>query len=477
MKFIRIIYITAILAIILPALLMISCKNNSMQGLIILTETPVNSEEVNYVTGEFWRYIPQSRIVAFNPEKPSEPAVVLSSDYFSARVSEVSYNGKSILFAAQRKQADAWQIFEMNLENKVVHQVSTVPENCIDPAYLPGDRVVFSRSLAKDSIGAGHALYTCRLDGSDMKRVSFHPKNDFASDVLADGRILTLSNKMNPGQNSPVLLVLRPDGTKSDVFYYPAEGCILYSRPVETTDGTVFFVEAGKNNVQSGNIISVNQDRPLHSRNWLTEGIKGSFHSILPLNSGKYFVSYRASETDRYGLYEFDCKSNTLGKVIFTDPKFNIEDGVFVEEHSRPKKLPSEVDYKVKTGLLLCQDININSVVAENKTSVLKKAVSIEVLGMNNSLGIVPVESDGSFYLKVMADKPFRLQALDEKGNLIGKPCTWIWIRPNERRGCIGCHEDHDLVPENRIPLSVKKAPVIIPVHITGIKEKQVTLE
>ena len=33
-------------------------------------------------------------------------------------------------------------------------------------------------------------------------------------------------------------------------------------------------------------------------------------------------------------------------------------EAVPVEEYERPKKLPSEVDPQVKTGLLLCQDIN-----------------------------------------------------------------------------------------------------------------------
>jgi len=41
----------------------------------------------------------------------------------------------------------------------------------------------------------------------------------------------------------------------------------------------------------------------------------------------------------------------------------------------------------------------------------------------------------------------------------------------------VGCHEDNELVPENRVPLSVKKPPVIIPVHIEKIKEKTVELE
>jgi hypothetical protein len=148
-----------------------------------------------------------------------------------------------------------------------------------------------------------------------------------------------------------------------------------------------------------------------------------------------------------------------------------------VEEKSRPKKLPSEVDMKVKTGLLLCQDINIRDLITQNNISTSKKAMSMEVLGINSSMGIVKVEADGSFYLKAMADTPFRIRIIDANGKVIGDPCAWIWLRPNERRGCIGCHEDHDLVPENRVSLSVKKAPVTIPVEIKGIKEKQVSLE
>jgi hypothetical protein len=41
----------------------------------------------------------------------------------------------------------------------------------------------------------------------------------------------------------------------------------------------------------------------------------------------------------------------------------------------------------------------------------------------------------------------------------------------------VGCHEDPEMVPENRIPLAVKKPPVLIPVHLTEIKEKTVELE
>ncbi len=98
-------------------------------------------------------------------------------------------------------------------------------------------------------------------------------------------------------------------------------------------------------------------------------------------------------------------------------------------------------------------------------------------MGIDTTYGVVEVEEDGSFQLKVMADTPFRIRTLDENGNVVGGPCSWLWLRPNERRGCIGCHEDPELAPENKVSLAIRKSPVIIPVHITEVKEKIVDLE
>ena len=108
---------------------------------------------------------------------------------------------------------------------------------------------------------------------------------------------------------------------------------------------------------------------------------------------------------------------------------------------------------------------------------IRQQSSKIEVMGIDSLLGVVQTEEDGSFYLKVAADKPFQIRTIDKNGNISNGPCGWIWLRPNERRGCIGCHEDHELAPENRIPLSVKKLPVVLPVHINKVIEKKVSLE
>ena len=144
--------------------------------------------------------------------------------------------------------------------------------------------------------------------------------------------------------------------------------------------------------------------------------------------------------------------------------------------HNRPRKLPSEVNAVITTGLIMCQDVNVDDNPINFSGTMLRKISKVEIMGSDSSLGVFKPSGDGSFYLKVVADKPFQIRTLDEEGKVIRK-CDWIWLRPNERRGCVGCHEDQDVVPDNRIPLAVKKAPIGIPVHVNKIKDKMIDTE
>ncbi len=170
-------------------------------------------------------------------------------------------------------------------------------------------------------------------------------------------------------------------------------------------------------------------------------------------------------------------KTKLTGRLIFSDPEYDILDVIVAEAYERPKKLPSEVDLQVSTGLLLCQDINFTGYVENHAGKASLAARWIEVMGVDTTYGVVEVEEDGSFQLKVLSDKPFRIRSLDERGKTINGPCSWLWLRPNERRGCIGCHEDPELVPVNRVSLAIKKSPVIVPVSVKNVKEKIVELE
>lgn len=471
------IYANSFLFLLTAAFLFPACNKNLKEGIIIITEGLSGSEIPDYISGASWRYICKTRLIAVDPKDPDKSPVILTSGFFSACFPEVSYDGMHILFAAQKGQDDPWQIWEMKIRNRKVRQITGSSDNSTDPAYLPDGRIVFSRSIRNDSLMAGHVLFTCNPDGSEQLRITYNPHTYFSSSVLKDGRILAISRQVFPDIGDPLLTVLRPDGTKAELFYKGGNHTEISSRCRETDYGRIFFIESKNEGSANGRVISINYNRPLHSRVELTEPITGDFNSVFPVKSGNLIVSFRKSNSEPFSLYEFNAGDKTMGNQIFRSPEGNILDAVAVEVREIPKKLPSEVDPGVKTGLLLCQNINVTGMNSPSGKNLPSIADRIEVLGIDSSLGIVNVEKDGSFYLKVVANMPFRIRTLNADGEVINGPGSWYYLRPNERRGCAGCHEDNEIVPANRYSLAVSKQPVSVPVHIEKIIEKEVELE
>jgi hypothetical protein len=74
-----------------------------------------------------------------------------------------------------------------------------------------------------------------------------------------------------------------------------------------------------------------------------------------------------------------------------------------------------------------------------------------------SSLGEAPVERDGSFYIAVPPDRPVRFELLSSEGKVVREQKSWIWARAGEEHGCVGCHEDRAVAPENRWPLALRR--------------------
>ena len=451
----------------------LSCNNRSMEGMVILSQAPEIHEEIDYSTGLSWRYLPESRIVAIDPNDSEASADLLTESYYSACAPEISYDANFIIFSGQKNKGEIWQIYEMDLADLNVRQITSSNENCIDPTYLPGGGILYSKLNIDEMGNSGHALFTCNLDGSELKQITFNPNAYFASSVLQDGRVLSISRELYPKTKEGQLMVLRPDGTKAELFYQGAKGSNLYSSATETSQGKIIVIESGGKADNAGKLIAFDYNRPMHSRVELSKDMQGSFNSLRQQNNGNLLVSYKASEDETYGLYEFDTESKALKGLLYQDEKFNTVEALIVEVKTRPKKIPSEVNMDSDSGLLLCQDINFSGYDHLKKDSLISKGVKMEILGLEASLGIVDVEKDGSVYLKVAADTPFQIQTLDKNGNIVNGPGSWIYIRPNERRGCVGCHQGNEMVPDNKQPLSVLKEPVVIP-QLSGliVKEK-----
>lgn len=445
-----------------------SCQKQTNKEIVLVTQTKANVQNNQYKKGNLCHFPKESRIVTLSQNKTEITIKVLTKDFFSACAPQVSFDGKSIVFAGQRNEKDIWQIFEMNLENQKVHQVTTsTKENCTDPLYLPDGRLLFSKLTDIAQTSNVYALFSCNKDGSKISQITFSPNAYFASRMLKDGRVLTFSQELFPIQKNAVFLVLRPDGTKERLFYKGIKGSYIRSSGKETENGKILFIESNDRN-KKRNICAVNYNNPVESKTNLTKEIEGDFYAVSPWRKDSLLVTYRSSKNNLFKLYSFNTKSNSLGKVFYEDAKYNTIDAVIIKKHQRPRKLPSEVNLKFNSGLMLCQDINFT-----DSLQVGLKANKVEVLGIDKTLRTVNVEKDGSFYIKIIADTPFRLQTIGKNGQVVNGPSNWMYMRPGERRGCVGCHENREQVPENRQPLSVQKGPIQVPENIKKETKKK----
>jgi hypothetical protein len=421
--------------------------------MILFTQVPASDTGWDGGAEDAQRFPDRSRIVALDGGGNNGGVRVLTAAFRSARAPMVSPDGKRMVFSGQRRADDPWQIWEMRLDNGRTRPLTAEPGWYTDPAYLADGHVVLS---GRDEPAAGgFALYT--TGGADLTRITFGPGRDLESQVLEDGQVLFVSGTR--------YFVERQDGTGLRLFYQSGERSRPGGRAWETDDGRILFVERGDSRSATGGrgrLMALSESRPLQSRVELSDRVTGSFRSVYPLASGKLLVSYRPAGGSTYSLYEFDPAGQRLGPVVASDPAYHAVEPVVATARPSPKTFYSVVDAAVKTGELYCLDANQSSLppAAAARGSL---ATRLRVLGSDGLLGEVPLAADGSFLLDLPADVPLRFETVDGRGRLVRGPSAWLWVRPNEKRGCVGCHEKPDLAPEDRVPDALNAAPVSVP--------------
>ena len=433
------------------------------KGMVIVTAIPAGVDLLKDDLGVDKRYSPGSQIIALSLDRANEnmEPVILSEDFYSARAPEVSYDGEKMIFSGQRNKDDAWQIFSMDLKSFKVKQITNGMENCTDPSWMPDGRILYSK-LCEDIIaGPLHRLYACTPDGMEVKQLTFSPNSSIASSIFLDGRILTLEEQKYPETGRRKLMAMRIDGTKSELFYENNKHSDIKGKGWEAGE-EVYFIEREPEDPYSSRLVSVKQGYPLSSFANLSEDIDGEFNSVSPGQDRSLLVSFRKGINDVFGLYTFDPDKMELSEVKYSNPDYHLIEPVLISERQIPLKLPEIVDESKEKGRLLCLNTDLsmdNNAVSDSKV----KTAKVQIYDPEKMIAVVPVEADGSFYIEIDADIPVRFQTVDAQGEILRGPSSWILVRPNEKRSCIGCHEDRELAPDNRVPDALYAGMMKIP--------------
>lgn len=471
----------------------------SPEGSFVVTQLPrVMKLEPKAVAGGMLRsdYGDVARLVMVLPDRTTK---VLSRGFHSACDPEVSFDASHMLFAGKRKPEDDWNIFEMAVDGTNLRQITNNIGNCRNPCYqatlytIVSDKPWYQLTFVGSERGALNEygstpatnLYSCKLDGSAVRRLTFNLSSDMDPFIMQDGRLLFASwrrSGLNRGLLGRIALFgINIDGTDYAAFY-THEGKRIKHMPCTTTKGMTVFVEADSVPWDgSGSLGSVLVRRPLHSYRSITRVSDGLFHSPSPLPDGKILVSRRSSDAgDTHGVYRLD-PSNGEMELIFDNPEYHDIQAKAVEPRREPDGRSSVVTEKDPHGRLYCLNVYINDIkkpewlpagtvkrlrvlegmaiksdtyIQQNERYLRVSINGIPPLAQRRILGEIDIEKDGSFNIEIPANTPIELQILDAEGMAL-RSCSWIWAKNHEPRGCVGCHEDGELTPENMLAKAV----------------------
>ncbi len=400
---------------------------------------------------------------------------VLTPEFDGACDPSVSFDGRELLFAGRMSASGSWQVWKMDLGSGEAVQITDHPGNAFAPIWVGSlfhlDDESPTRRIAYLATGTTPrrlpALHTANLDGSDVLRISFAPEGDLAPDVLPNGRIVYPTLGRPNGFRSS-LMGLNIDGTDLMVFADPHESP-RYPHAVRVgTDGKVYFVEGLGSALNGGALASVSLRRPLRTRKEIATTENGLFLDPAPMSDGRLLASFNGTESGAWELVRLDPETGRIIETVHRRDGMHVLDAHEIAPRPVVPGRSTVVNLDNDTGVFFCISSHITDRPSlahlrdggASRLRVIEYQPQEDLPPPGRVLGEAPVETDGSFHIEVPARTPLRFQLLDESGAIVGEQQSWTWVMPREWRGCIGCHEDREMVAPNILAEAVVKPAV-----------------
>ncbi len=429
------------------------------------------------------------KLFVLKPARPGvKPQVLLDAGKGAIGSPSVSFDGRWIYVSMAREGEGFFHIFKVPAAGGEPQRLTDGPFHDIDPAELPDGRIVF----VSTRIGTfeeyhnppSRALFAMNADGTNVRPLTNTIIFDNEPEVLADGRILFIrsDNFFDRGKVETLLHAVHPDGTEGYTEFGldlgPEYGGRLRAfncgSPAPMPDGRVAYL--------SGSGIDVG--RPgCEAKDLQHIGVEAGDVAALPDGRLLCTVARRIPVEKVVKKQKRIVNNFSYEKIAILDPSagekvvvmFNSEEAplhspVYLGARPKPPVLaqkmePAEHDNPRPTGVLFCQNARFTKNTAAGwphvrairvlagKGLTVRSSHSYIVHAGNETteLGTVPLAPDGSFAVEVPADTPIAFQAVDAEGRSELNEMSWIYVRPGERRGCVGCHQTRQVSPPHAV--------------------------
>ncbi len=404
-----------------------------------------------------------------------------------------------------RRTVEPIHLFEVGVDGNGLRQLTDGEWSDLDPTYAPNDEIVFVSERCGASLQCNEYdkdetscnLYVCRPDGSDIRHMSVSKDGDYLPHTLADGTIgYTRWEYQERGwANIQSIWFIRPDGTGADALFKQHLNnpwAIEDARSIPDSETSqLAAIACGHHTLAAGPVVvvtpSVAMNDPAAIR-IVTPGVHppeggmsgtavdeggvddhgGFYMQPWPLSDRHFLVSYcYGSQTDPtgYALYLIDVFGTK--ELLYRSSEISCFHPMPLRPRTRPPILPDTTDRSLDYAVCSLADVTRGvDGIAPGEAKYLRIAHRLqwpydnthggsryaEKASPNNwtparILGTVPIDADGSAYLKVPADVPVYFQLLDADGMELRRMRSFISFQPGESRGCVGCHETRAEAP------------------------------
>lgn len=366
------------------------------------------------------------QVVESGRKRPLVPGFAASAD------AQVSFDGRSVLFAGKQNAADPWQIWEVAISGGTPRRITAFAEDAATPFYLAGDRIVCARRTS-----TGYQLEIVSMEGKPIERLTFGPGDHFASGVLRDGRVLF--DAPHGGAGAHEIFTIYTDGISVET--YRCDHGPDRRAAVETASGDIVFAAGGK----LARFVSSKTTQV----DW--PAVAGEFGGrIAEVDDGDFFAAYRPGKTQPFGIYRWR-PGQGVPAAVWTARAAHAVQPVLIRPRLSPNRHPSALGDREGANLLCLNAYTSHETIPAGVVKTVRAWLWNEA-GAPTSLGTAAVEKDGSFFITLPSESPVRLELLDGAGKIIAGEKGWWWARRGEQRVCVGCHAGPEHSPENVVP-------------------------
>lgn len=455
--------------------------------------------------------------IDFDAEGNPSQTILLELPKGIIRDVEASYDASHILFSMRKSFEDSYHIYEMDLQSRKIKQLTRLAEvSDIDPIYLPDGDIAFASTRAAKYCGCNRHimcnLYKMSPDGANITQIGNSIEFEGTPSITRDGKILYtrweyVDRNFSGAQG---LWTCNPDGTRHALYWgqetkNPALNGIqipnsnkvaaILSSCHDIAWGALAIIDKNIGVEGEKSVVKIFPesarkliDKPGDKYADSMKAVKIKYEDPEPISEKFILSSRQASEKSQtMNLYLTDIESGTDVLVGKSTEGMGLFDAKLLARRTPPMTAAPQRSYDTSEKALayvsnVYEGTHLKGVkrgdikylrIVENPPKLYWSGGYWENEGsqapaMNYDdyddkiiLGTVPVESDGSAYFEVPAEKFIYLQALDANGDMLQTMRSGMSILPGEIASCAGCHESRAAPPPAslRHSLALKRKP------------------